>query len=351
MVRPTPRRWEAKRARRRSPPSWEPRSSASRPITLLSPRRRAWRRRSGSRPIRGSGTISRWRPRKSRLLRSRSPQDGWKSSPPRSSFRGVAVSSSVKPMSASLLAQLLEVQGYVVLDGGLATELERRGADLADPLWSARQLVEGPDLIREVHQAYFTAGADIAVSASYQASIAGFAARGIGFQDAVQLMALSVELAKEARERYWHDPARRAEGRAWPLVAASIGAYGASLADGSEYRGNYTISRQELADFHGSRLAAVMTARPDLLAIETIPSAEEAALVLELLAPWPEIRAWVSFTCRDSSRISDGRPVADAIRSVEDHPLVAAVGFNCVAPSLAEELLAGAARVTSKIGR
>jgi homocysteine S-methyltransferase len=251
-------------------------------------------------------------------------------------------------MSATPLAELLETQGYVVVEGGLATELERRGADLADPLWSARQLVEGPDLIREVHEAYFAAGADIAVSASYQASVAGFAARGIGFQDAVRLMALSVELAKEARERYWHDPARRGEGRAWPLVAASIGPYGASLADGSEYRGNYAISRQELADFHGPRLAAVMTARPDLLAIETIPSAEEAALVLELLAAWPEIRAWVSFTCNDSSRIGDGRPVADAIGSVEGHPLVAAVGFNCVPPSLAEELLGAAAPVTEK---
>ena len=250
-------------------------------------------------------------------------------------------------MSATPLPELLESQGYAVLDGGLATELERRGADLADPLWSARQLVEGPDLIREVHQAYFAAGADIAVSASYQASVAGFAARGIGFQDAVRLMALSVELAKEARERYWHDP-RRAEGRAWPLVAASIGPYGASLADGSEYRGDYGISRQELADFHGPRLAAVMTARPDLLAIETIPSAEEAVLVLELLAPWPEIRAWVSFTCQDSSRIGEGAPVADAIAAVAGHPLVAAVGFNCVPPSLAEELLAGAARVTAR---
>ncbi|HJR36569.1 MAG TPA: homocysteine S-methyltransferase [Gemmatimonadales bacterium] len=250
-------------------------------------------------------------------------------------------------MSAPPLAELLESQGYVVLDGGLATELERRGADLADPLWSARQLVEGPDFIREVHEAYFAAGADVAVSASYQASIAGFAARGIGFQDAVRLMALSVELAKEARERFWNDPSR-AGGRAWPLVAASIGPYGASLADGSEYRGNYGVSRQELADFHRPRLAAVMTARPDLLAIETIPSAEEAVLVLELLAPWPEIRAWVSFTCQDSSRIGEGTPVADAIAAVAGHPLVAAVGFNCVPPSLAEELLAGAARVTAR---
>jgi homocysteine S-methyltransferase len=251
------------------------------------------------------------------------------------------------PILTSPFAELLDTHRCIVLDGGLATELERRGADLGDSLWSAKQLVEGPELICQVHEAYFAAGADVAVSASYQASLPGFAARGIGFRNAVRLMALSVDLAKEARERFWNDAGRH-QGRAWPLVAASIGPYGASLADGSEYRGNYGISRQQLADFHGPRLAAVMTAGPDLLAIETIPSADEAGTVLELLAAWPEMRAWVSFTCADASRISDGEPVADAIGSVAGHPLVAAVGFNCVPPSLAEELLAGAARVTGK---
>ena len=245
------------------------------------------------------------------------------------------------------LSELLAAQPCIVLDGGLATELERRGADLGDALWSARQLVEGPQLIREVHEAYFFAGADVAVSASYQASVAGFAARGTGHREAIRLMALSVELPQEARERFWNDPGRPS-GRAWPLVAASIGPYGASLADGSEYRGRYGISRQALADFHGPRLEAVIAARPDLLAIETIPSAEEAVLVLELLGAWPEIKAWVSFTCRDAEHISDGHPVADAIRSVAGHPQIAAVGFNCVAPSLAEELLGAAARVTEK---
>ena len=250
-------------------------------------------------------------------------------------------------MSAGPLSELLAAQDCIVLDGGLATELERRGVDLGDALWSARQLVDGPDLIREVHEAYFVAGADVAVSSSYQASFTGFAARGIGFRHAVQLMALSVELAKEAREKFWSDSGRRAR-RAWPLVAASIGPYGASLADGSEYRGNYGISRQQLADFHGPRLAALMSARPDLMAIETIPSVDEAVLVLELLAAWPEMGAWVSFTCRDSAHLSDGGAVAEAIAAVAGHPLVAAVGFNCVAPSLAEELLEAAARVTGK---
>lgn len=251
------------------------------------------------------------------------------------------------PDVMSPLDDLLATQRNIVLDGGLATELERRGADLDDPLWSARQLVEGPELIREVHEAYFAAGADVAVSASYQASFPGFAARGIGFRVAVQLMAMSVELAKEARGRFWNDPGRGPE-RAWPLVAASIGPYGASLADGSEYRGNYAISRQQLCDYHGPRLAAVMTARPDLLAIETMPSAEEAIMILELVAAWPEIRTWVSYTCADAGHVSDGLPVADAIAAVAGHPFVAAVGFNCMAPSLADELLATAASVTDK---
>jgi len=251
------------------------------------------------------------------------------------------------PNVASPLDELLATQRGIVLDGGLATELERRGADLGDSLWSARQLVEDPEMICQVHEAYFTAGADVAVSASYQASMPGFAARGIGFHNAVQLMAMSVDLAKEARNRFWNSREPVA-GRAWPLVAASIGPYGASLADGSEYRGNYGISRQELADFHGPRLAAVMTACPDLLAIETIPSADEAVLVLELMAPWPEMRTWVSYTCRDSGHVGDGQPVADAIAAVAGHPSVSAVGFNCVAPALADELLVAAARVTDK---
>ena len=242
---------------------------------------------------------------------------------------------------------MLDTRPCIMLDGGLATELERRGADLGDSLWSAKQLVEGPELIRQVHEAYFAAGADVAVSASYQASVAGFAAHGIGSLRATRLMTRSVELAQEARDRFWNGPDRVA-GRAYPLVAASIGPYGASLADGSEYRGNHGVSRQALSDLHGPRLAAVMTARPDLLAIETFPSSDEVNVILELMASWPEMRAWVSFTCRDAGHVGDGQTVADAIAAVAGHHAVAAVGFNCVAPSLADELLAAAAPITAK---
>jgi len=244
-----------------------------------------------------------------------------------------------------MLDGMLAVQGFVLLDGGLASELERRGADLRDPLWSATQLLEAPERIREVHEAYFAAGADVATSASYQASLAGFAARGITRSEARRLIGLSVELAQEAAERCW---ARRETERPRPLVAGSVGPYGAARADGSEYRGGYGVSRQELADFHGPRLEALLAAGPDLLAIETFPSPVEAVLVLELLEAWPEARAWVSFTCRDSGRVSEGQPVRGAIAAVASHPQVVAAGFNCVAPALVEGLLAEVAGVSDK---
>ena len=246
------------------------------------------------------------------------------------------------------LAEILASQGFVVLDGGLATELERRGADLRDPLWSAKQLLEAPDQIRQVHEAYFAAGADVAISASYQASLAGFAARGLIRGEALRLIALSVELAQQARQRFWDGAGRAVDSRVWPLVAGSVGPYGAALADGSEYRGSYGVTRQELIEFHGPRLEALVGAGPDLLAIETIPSPDEAVVVLDLLQAWPEVRAWVSFTCKDERRVSEGQPVTEAIAAVAGHPQVAAVGFNCIAPALAEPLLSIAASLTDK---
>ncbi|RME58217.1 MAG: homocysteine S-methyltransferase, partial [Caldilineae bacterium] len=135
--------------------------------------------------------------------------------------------------------------GVVILDGALATELERRGADLNDPLWSAKVLLENPAMIRQLHYDYFVAGADVAITATYQASFEGFMARGLSQAEAADLMLLSVRLAQEARDAFWAEPANRT-GRLRPLVAASIGCYGAFLADGSEYRGDYALDKAAL---------------------------------------------------------------------------------------------------------
>ncbi len=210
-------------------------------------------------------------------------------------------------------------QGPLVLDGGLATELERRGADLRDRLWSARILLEDPDLIRAVHADYFAAGADVAISASYQASFEGFGERGLSRERAAGLMRRSVELAREAA----------GDDR---IVAASVGPYGAVLADGSEYVGRYALSVQELIEFHRPRIDVLLEAGPDLLAIETIPSILEAEALVTILEGLPGVSAWISFSCSDDVHISDGTPFADAAALAASSPRVVAVGVNCSPP-------------------
>ena len=223
-------------------------------------------------------------------------------------------------------------RGPLVLDGGMATELERGGADLRDALWSARLLKDDPGSIRRVHEAFFDAGADVAISASYQASFSGFADRGIEAEEAASLMRLSVALAREAAAADGSDR----------LVAASVGPFGATLADGSEYRGDYGLSAGALAMFHRPRFEALLEAEPDLLAIETIPSIVEAEALVTLLEDYSEARAWISFSCRDGACISDGTPFADAVALAASSDRVIAVGVNCTPPGFIPSLLDGA---------
>lgn len=223
--------------------------------------------------------------------------------------------------------------GVCVLDGGLATELECRGADLGDALWSAKALLESPGAIVDVHRAYFEAGADVAITASYQASEQGFAARGIDRAGTAALLQRSVELAGEARDDWLASLEGAARARPRPLVAASVGPYGAVLADGSEYRGNYDVSRRGLTDFHLARLEPLLQAGPDLLAIETIPSAIEAAAIVEALGKLGDpVPAWCTFTLRDGAHLADGGSLDDAIAAVAASPSIVAVGVNCSPP-------------------
>jgi homocysteine S-methyltransferase len=244
------------------------------------------------------------------------------------------------------LEPFLREGGTLVLDGGLATELERAGFDLAHPLWSARLLRERPEAIADVHRAYLEAGADCITSASYQATLEGFRKDGASTAQAEARLRLSVELALAARDAFWSRGA--GDRRARPLVAASVGPYGAFLADGSEYTGSYALDLDGLVAFHRERIGLLLEAGPDLLACETIPSVVEARALAELLAERAEARAWVSFSCRDGSRLSDGTPFADAVRAVAELPQVVAVGVNCTAPAHVEGLLRAAAAVTTK---
>jgi homocysteine S-methyltransferase len=245
------------------------------------------------------------------------------------------------------IATLLQQYPVLVLDGAMATELERRGCDLRDPLWSAKVLIEAPELIRGVHLDYFRAGADIAITASYQATVQGFMRRGLGHEESLELLRRSVRLAVEARDAFWGDPANRA-GRPRPLVAASVGPYGAYRADGSEYRGDYGLSEAELMDFHRPRMAALLEAHPDLLACETLPCFAEARALARLLAEFPAASAWISFSARDGTHICHGEPLAECAAWLEDWPRVAAVGINCTAPRHIPGLIEAARAVTRK---
>ncbi|MEU3145480.1 MULTISPECIES: homocysteine S-methyltransferase [unclassified Streptomyces] len=238
---------------------------------------------------------------------------------------------------APALAGLLAA-GTAVLDGGMSNQLAAAGHDLSDELWSARLLAEDAGAITEAHLAYFEAGADVAITASYQATFEGFARRGIDHGRTTALLALSVGSAREA--------ARRARVSRPLWVAASVGPYGAMLADGSEYRGRYGLSVAELERFHRPRMEALAAAEPDVLALETIPDTDEAEALLRVL-PGLGVPAWLSYSAT-GGRTRAGQPLEDAFALAAEVDEVVAVGVNCCTPEDADHAVALAARVTGK---
>ncbi|MFI7499736.1 homocysteine S-methyltransferase [Streptomyces sp. NPDC049687] len=250
------------------------------------------------------------------------------------------MSSETPPSYGEPLAGALSA-GTVVLDGGMSNQLESAGHDLSDELWSARLLAERPEAITEAHLAYFEAGANVAITSSYQATFEGFAKRGIAHEEAVRLLALSVELARDAARQ------ARGKGITHPLwVAASVGPYGAMLADGSEYRGRYGLSVAELERFHRPRLEVLAAAAPDVLALETVPDAEEAEALLRAVRGLG-VPAWLSYTV-DGRQTRAGQPLEEAFALAADVDEVIAVGVNCCAPEDVDAAVATAARVTGK---
>ena len=246
----------------------------------------------------------------------------------------------------NVIEERLAVQDVIVLDGAFATELEARGFSVNDALWSAKALFERPDLVREVHLDYLRAGADVVTSASYQATVEGFMKRVFSKEEAAALIQKSIQLAKEARDLYLAE--REGNGRV-PFVAASVGPYGAYLADGSEYRGDYGIDEDALVAFHAERLALLAEEKPDLLACETLPCLVEArAIVRALRQEDIRIPAWFSFSCRNGAEISDGMEIAVCARWLDTVSESAAIGLNCTAPQYVESLVGEIRRETTK---
>lgn len=257
------------------------------------------------------------------------------------------------------LGQLLaESGGCVVLDGGLATQLESHGANINDPLWSAVCLRTMPDLVKRVHLDYLNAGAQILVTASYQATVQGFLARGHSQEEAEALLRKSVTIACEVRDQFWADRQQDKGSGVEPgvgysraLVAASIGSYGAFLADGSEYSGDYgpEMSLEKLKTFHRRRLQVLVEAGPDLLAFETIPSKLEAQALVELLEEEDvKVPSWICFNSNDGEHVPSGELFADCASLASKSSKVVAVGTNCTPPRFGLGLIEAARKVTSK---
>ncbi|WP_448904751.1 homocysteine S-methyltransferase [Gemella sp.] len=223
----------------------------------------------------------------------------------------------------------LKEQKYVVIDGALSTALEKKGMDLNHKLWTAKVLVEHPEKIKEVHKEYYEAGANIAITSTYQASILGFKDLGYSEEKAEEFIRKSVELAKESREEAVSDKDM------W--IAGSVGPYGAYLADGSEYRGDYAVDNQFLEEFHEKRIDILIKEGVDLLAIETIPNLEEIKVLLNILSNYPETVAWVTCSLKDSEHISDGSRLEDVQVLLEGNNQVVGYGINCVKPEFVAE--------------
>jgi len=242
---------------------------------------------------------------------------------------------------------IFENQRLAIIDGAMATELERRGCDLNDALWSARILLEQPELIRDVHLDYFHAGADFAITASYQATVEGFAKRGLNREQALNLIKRSVQLAQEARDEFWSRKENRTN-RIRPFVAGSVGPYGAYLADGSEYRGDYGLTEDQLMAFHRPRVETLIASGADLLACETLPCLIEARALIRLLAEFPNTSAWFCFSARDGEHINSGERVADCASFLDKQPQAAAIGINCTSPLYISSLIGEIKKMTNK---
>jgi homocysteine S-methyltransferase len=236
---------------------------------------------------------------------------------------------STKPLAAAL------AEGPVVLDGGLSNQLADQGCDLSDELWSARLLADAPEQIQAAHAAYVRAGARVLITSSYQATYEGFGNRGISRDETSALLRRSVELARLAagdREDVW--------------VAASVGPYGAMLADGSEYRGRYGLSVKELEAFHRPRIEALAEAEPDVLALETVPDTDEAEALLRAVEGIG-VPVWLTYTIEGATTRA-GQPLADAFALAAAAAEVIAVGVNCCVPEDADRAVAVAAEAGGK---
>ena len=204
----------------------------------------------------------------------------------------------------------------LVLDGAMSTALEKQGIDTNTDLWTAVALDKDLDKVYKVHMNYFQAGAQMAITDTYQANVQAFEKHGYSEDKAKEMIADAVKIAKKARDDFekktgFHN-----------YVAASVGSYGAYLAEGDEFRGDYDLTKKQYLDFHLPRLQVLLQNKPDCLAIETQPKLDEVVVLLDWLKEnAPEMPVYVSFTLHDTTKISDGTPLKKVMEKINEYDL------------------------------
>ncbi|KAK6623188.1 hypothetical protein RUM43_009040 [Polyplax serrata] len=229
-----------------------------------------------------------------------------------------------------------------ILDGGFSTQLAKYVGNVidGDPLWSARFLQTNPEAVEKVHLDFLQAGADIIITNSYQASMQGFIDHlGCDEASSYNLIKNSVKLAVRARDQYM----KANQHAVRPLIAGSVGPYGASLHDGSEYSGSYIdrVTKEEIVSWHRPRITALVEEGVDFLALETIPALREGELLLELMKEFPKQKVWLSFQCKDSQHTARGENFQEVVKrcwSLKGDQLIA-VGCNCLSPKYVTSLI------------
>lgn len=243
----------------------------------------------------------------------------------------------------AIFKDYLENNSPLILHGALGTEMETLGYDISGKLWSAKYLLEKPEVIQEIHETYVAAGADLITTSSYQATLPGLVEAGLTEREAEQVIALTVKLAKAACDKVWAalDESEKAK-RPYPLISGDVGPYAAYLANGSEYTGDYgQITIEQLKDFHRPRIQILLDHGVDLLALETIPNRLEAQALVELLAEeFPETEAYISFTVQVPDAISDGTSLEEVAELISQSEQILALGINCSSPILYDQALA-----------
>lgn len=247
----------------------------------------------------------------------------------------------------NFIKDILEKQKAIILDGALGTFMQIKGYDVNDSLWSAKFLDENPDVIANIHKEYLEVGSDCIITSSYQASVEGFLKKGFSEKRAEELLRLSIKIAKRARDEFWENLENK-DNRIKPLVAASIGPYGAFLADGSEYSGDYKISDDELINFHKNRLDIILDEKPDLIACETMPSFKEVKTLCELLKEYPKTSNWITFSAKNDSFTNAGDDIISSMKYLENQNHIDAIGINCTAPQYISSLIEKIKSVSNK---